>query len=155
MPRQTVPPHQHDPLPAPQAPFTEEELDLQHELGLKNGNVVMNADRAMEARIMAVMQQAAPVVNVTVPVPAVTVAAPVINCTHGCSGRCTHVVHDDDGGTLLAFILALVGFVLTWLGMLVWTDEAGWRCALWGIIVGAGIGLLFLAVTDGINRRWR
>ena len=136
MPRQTTPP-QHDPLPAPQAPYTEEELDLQHGLGLNNGNVVMNAIRAAFRNQFVV-----------------NVAAPTVNCTHGCTGYCTHVVHDD-GGTVLAFILALVGFVLTWLGMLIWTDEAGWRCALTGVIVGGGIGLLYLAVTDGINRRWR
>jgi len=148
MPRQTDRPPAHDPLPAPQAPFTEEELDITHELG-GSADAVINADRAVEERVMQAIHAAQQPVTVNVTTP-----APVVNCTHGCAGRCTHVVHDD-GGTVLAFVLALVGFVLTWLGMLVWTDEAGWRCALWGIIVGAGIGLLFLAVTDGINRRWR
>ncbi|MEZ6330753.1 MAG: hypothetical protein R3B12_01930 [Candidatus Saccharimonadales bacterium] len=154
MPRQTTPP-QHDPLPAPQAPYTGPELDVQYKLGRENGEAVINVVRDAEARATQAAQQATPVVNVTVPVPSVTVAAPVVNCTHGCVGHCTHVVHDDDGGTVLAFILTLVGFVLTWLGMLIWTDEAGWRCALTGVIVGGGIGLLYLAVTDGINRRWR
>lgn len=138
MPRQTVPPPVHDPLPGPDGPFTEDELDVMHGLGRDNGGRVVNAIRNAFTRQITV-----------------NVAAPTVNCTHGCVGHCTHVVHDGDGGTLLAFVLALVGFVLTWVGMLLWTDEAGWRCALWGVIVGGGIGLLFLAVTDGINRRWR
>jgi hypothetical protein len=136
MPRQTVPPPVHDPLPGPDGPFTEDELDVMHGLGRDNGGRVVNAIRNAFTRQITV-----------------NVAAPVVNCTHGCVGHCTHV-HDSDGGTVLAFVLALVGFVLTWLGMLVWIDEAGWRCALWGVIVGAGVGATTLAVTDGIRRRW-
>lgn len=137
MPRQTTPPPPHDARPAPQGPFTEEELDLQHGLGLDNGGRVVNAIRAAFTRQITV-----------------NVAAPVVNCTHGCIGHCTHVVHDSDGGTVLAFMLALLSFVLTWLGLLAWTDQAGWRCALWGVIVGAGIGATCLAVTDAVRRRW-
>lgn len=149
MPRQTDRPADHDSLAPPQGPFRDTELDV---LWKPNGDSTVNLVRDAETRIMAAVQQAAPVVNVTVPVPAVTVAAPVVNCTHGCVGHC---VHDSDGGTVLAFILALLGFVLTWVGMLLWTDEAGWRCALTGVIVGGGIGAAYFAVTDGLNRRWR
>jgi len=137
MPLPTDPPINYDVLPDSGAPFSAEELDVLHGFGRFSGMRILNYVRS------AVRGQVT-----------VNVAAPTVNCTHGCTGYCTHVVHDD-GGTVLAFILALVGFVLTWLGMLIWTDEAGWRCALTGVIVGGGIGLLYLAVTDGINRRWR
>ena len=138
MPRQTHQPPAHNPLPGPDAPFTKHELDVMHGLGRDNGGRVVNAIRTAFNRQITV-----------------NVAAPVVNCTHGCIGHCTHVVHEDGGGTVLAFALALVGFVLTLVGMLLWTDEAGWRCALWGVIVGSGIGAAYFAVTDGLNRRWR
>jgi len=124
-------------LPAvPAGPLTAAEQHVMDQTGQFEGDAIVNLVRDMQT------QQ---VIHVTTPAPPPT----IVNVP----GH-THAHNHDDSGTLLAFILGLVGFVLTWLGMLHWTDQAGWRCALVGVIAGATIGAMCLAVVDGVRRRF-
>lgn len=147
MPRQNTPPNEHDPLPFPPDPHTEEEIDLYYALGRTNGGVVARAIRAAASRI-----QPAPVV---IPAPQVTITnpTPVVNnhCGHGHGCTCAHVDHwwEDEGlDVFIAFVLGLVSFFVSWIILHNTTDLSGLNEVRYAGVIGLTIGIIWLAASN-------
>jgi hypothetical protein len=119
--------------PVPGLPFTDAERHVKNQSGEQQGDAIVNLVREMQT------QQ---VIHVTTPAP-----PPAIVNVPG------HLHdHDENLDVLIAFVLAVVTFFVSWWAIGQSAELSTWNDVRWAGVIGLGVGFVYLAISNGVRR---